>query len=331
MAKKPARPCPECGEKVAAEPIDRRSFLRVAGGAAALALSGIRFAGAQEAKSNKTAEELIKELYGGLVEEQKKAVIAPLTSPQRMQIFNAAIGAKIGDVYSKPQQELVTRILKAIAADDEGYRLLSRGGTWDGSKAFENCGANLFGDTSGKYTWVFSGHHLTIRCDGNTEEGVAFGGPLYYGHSPNGYSDKNLFFYQTKSALAVFEALTEAQRKQATIAESPGEGLPSIKFRAPGEARPGIAFSELSKEAQGLVEKVMKDVLSPYRKTDADEVLQVIKGSGGMEKVNLAFYAGEEAKPKQPWSFWRLEGPGFVWNYRVLPHVHTFVNISAKI
>ena len=26
--------------------------------------------------------------------------------------------------------------------------------------------------------------------------------------------------------------------------------------------------------------------------------------------------------------FWRLEGPGFVWNFRVLPHVHTFVNIA---
>ena len=32
----------------------------------------------------------------------------------------------------------------------------------------------------------------------------------------------------------------------------------------------------------------------------------------------------------QRWHFWRLEGPGFVWNYRVLPHVHTYVNISSK-
>jgi hypothetical protein len=31
------------------------------------------------------------------------------------------------------------------------------------------------------------------------------------------------------------------------------------------------------------------------------------------------------------WHFWRLEGPGFVWNYRVLPHVHTYVNISSRI
>ena len=330
MAKKPARPCPECGEKVAAEPIDRRAFLRVAGGAAALALAGPRIARAQD-NSNKTAEEHIKELYGSLNDSQKKAVISPIDDPKRMQIFNAALGAKIGDAYSKPQQELVGRILKSIAADEQGWRLLSRDGTWDASKSFEACGANLFGDVSGKYTWVFSGHHLTIRCDGNTEDGVAFGGPLYYGHSPNGYSDKNLFFYQTRSALAAFESLTEAQRKQAVLTEEPGEGLPSIKFRAADQPKPGIAYTELSKESKELVEKTMRDVLSPYRKADADEVLSVIKGAGGMEKIHLAFYKSPDDKPKQPWSFWRLEGPGFVWNYRVLPHVHTFVNISAKV
>jgi len=329
MAKTPKRACPECGDTVPAEPIDRRSFLRVAGaGAAALAASRIPAWG--QDTSNKTAEELIKELYTGLTEDQKKAVILPINAPERMKIYNAALGKKIGETYTKPQQELVGRILRSIASGEEGWNQLSRGGTWDASKAFENCGANLFGDVNGKYTWVFTGHHLTIRCDGNTEEGVAFGGPLYYGHSPNGYVERNLFQYQTKSALAVFEALTAEQRKVAVCADKPIEGLPSVQFRAAGEKRPGIAVSDLSKEAQALVEKVMRDLLSPYRKTDADEVMQIVKAQGN-EKMNLAFYAEAEAKATQPWSFWRLEAPGFVWNFRVLPHVHTFVNISAKI
>ena len=60
-----------------------------------------------------------------------------------------------------------------------------------------------------------------------------------------------------------------------------------------------------------------------------------IKKNGGMEKIKLAFYAenyeGSKTSKEQPWSFWRLEGPGFVWNYRVLPHVHTYVNISSKL
>ena len=194
-----------------------------------------------------------------------------------------------------------------------------------------NCGANLFGDVSGKYTWVFSGHHLTLRCDGEPVKGPAFGGPLYYGHSPNGYSSRNLFFYQTQSVLSVFEALTKAQRKKAVVIDTPGEGMKSVRLRKEGEAKPGIAFGELKEDQKELVEKVMRDVLSPFRKEDVDEVMTIVKQNGGMEKVHLAFYSEfDEIDAKKPWDFWRLEGPSFVWNYRVLPHVHTFVNITGK-
>jgi len=337
MKKTPKRACPECGDLVPAEPLDRRSFLRAAGvGAAALALSRVP-AFAQDAKpaaaSNKTAEEMIKELHAGLSDDQKAKVVAKFEDPARMQFFNKAIGKTIGESYTKPQQELVERILRSLTSDEDGWRQITRGGTWDASKAFVNCGANIFGDPSnGKYTWVFSGHHLTIRCDGNSEDGAALAGPLYYGHSPNGYSKNNVFFYQTKEALAVFDALTEGQRKQAVVLGTPNEGLPSVKFRAAGEAKPGIPGSDLTAEQKGLVEKVMRSVLSPHRKEDAEEVMQVVKAQGGLEKLSLAFYKEkEEIDAKEPWHFWRLEGPGFVWNYRVLPHVHTFVNISAKV
>src|SRR5262249_41081588 len=142
MPKKAPRPCPECGETVG-----RRGFLRMAGvGAAALALSRPPLAWPQSAPPapDRTAEELIKELYKGLDADQRRAVVLPIESPERMKFFNAALGKKIGEVYTKPQQELVGRILRALSSGEEGWRQISRGGTWDASKAFENCGANLF-------------------------------------------------------------------------------------------------------------------------------------------------------------------------------------------
>jgi hypothetical protein len=190
----------------------------------------------------------------------------------------------------------------------------------------------MFGELAeGKrFAWVFSGHHLTIRCPGNSEEGAAFGGPMFYGHSPSGYSKQNVFAYQTKSVISVFEALSEEQRKKAVAADSPGEGESSIKFRPKDEAKPGIAFADLTKDQKQLVETVMRDVVSPYRKEDGDDVMRVVKANGGLEKIHLAFYQDRRMNDKEPWHFWRLEGPGFVWNYRVLPHVHTYVNISSK-
>jgi len=75
----------------------------------------------------------------------------------------------------------------------------------------------------------------------------------------------------------------------------------------------------------------MRDLLSPYRKEDVDEVMQIVKTNGGLEKIHFAFYREKDAADKERWRFWRLEGPGFVWNYRVLPHVHCYVQIANAV
>ncbi len=70
----------------------------------------------------------------------------------------------------------------------------------------------------------------------------------------------------------------------------------------------------------------MRAVLDPFRKEDADEVMEIVEANGGLEHVQFAFY-GDVRDERQRWSCWRLEGPGFIWNFRVLPHVHCYVNI----
>jgi hypothetical protein len=343
--------CPECEDHLEPPMVDRRDFIRVVGGAAvALTLGGVAgrvpavLAAAKDpipAKPDKPAEDLVKELYASLAEDQKKAVVLPWDHgagnnkiPTRAGMYNAPIlGKKIGTNYTKAQQELIDKILRAMAADEEGYLRLSRDRTWDNSGSLQNCGALLFGEpvNGQKYSWVFTGHHLTVRCDGNSEEGAAFGGPMYYGHSPNGYSDRNIFNYQTKSVLSVFDALSEKQRKVAVLSGTPGELAPSVKFRPAIDSKPGLSFGEMSMDQQKLVEKVMHDLVSPFRKEDGDEVMEIIKQNGGLAKIHLAFYQDRQMNDNQRWHFWRLEGPGFVWNYRVLPHVHCYVNISSKL
>src|SRR6516162_2132497 len=112
---------------------DRRAFLRMTGaGAAALAMS--RLGVAQAAPPDRAAEDLIRELYSSLSEDQKPAAVLPIGSPERLKYFNAALGKKIGEVYTKPQQELLVRILRALSSGEEGWRRISRDGTWDASK-----------------------------------------------------------------------------------------------------------------------------------------------------------------------------------------------------
>lgn len=337
--------CPECAEPSQPTPIlHRRHFIRVlGGGTAALALGAPRLLADVKAvdQPRPSAEDLAKELFASLSPEQKKELVldwdhgaGPGKLPTRMRMYNAPIGKKaIGDSYTKAQQELIERTLKALSSGEEGYKCISRNGTFDSSGSLQGCGVTLFGEPGEgkKWAWVFTGHHLTIRCDGDSEEGAAFGGPIYYGHSPNGYSRSNVFNFQTKRVLSVFDVLTEKQRKVAVVTGSPGEQEPSIKLRPKDQPKPGLSYGEMNKGQQDLVEKVMRDVLLPYRKEDVNEVMDIIKATGGMEKIHLAFYQDPKMTDDQPWHFWRLEGPGFVWNYRVLPHVHTYVNVSSKV
>jgi hypothetical protein len=153
---------------------------------------------------------------------------------------------------------------------------------------------------------------------------------MYYGHSPNGYVAANCFNFQTKKVLELAKALDEKQMKKAVIEGTPGEQAPSVRLRKPTEAKPGLAVTDMSKDQIGLIEQVMRELISPYRKEDADEVMAIIKERGGLEKLHLAFYRDKGATENERWHFWRLEGPGFIWNYRVLPHVHCFVNIGQE-
>lgn len=347
-----ARPvCSDCVlplESAASLPLlesDRRGFLRtVAGTAAGVgALQMVQRTSLAEDRpvkaTPKPAESLIRELHSTLSNDQKSTLVLPWNHgaaknrvATRLQMYNRPYARqRIADHYTKPQQDLVQRILRSICADDEGYRRLSKDGQWDASGAFENCGSHLFGDPSGdgQFAWLFTGHHLTVRCDGNSLPGAAFGGPMYYGHLEHGYSEDNVFYYQTQRVMSVFDALSEEQQKQAIAPRTPGERAQSIQFRGKNEQRPGIDIGDLSDDQREIVEIAMRDILSPYRKEDADEVMEIIKTNGGLDEMNLAFYADRDRpQPGQPWHFWRLEGPGFVWNYRVLPHVHCYVNIA---
>ncbi len=343
MIEKTKVSCPDCDTM---DGVGRREFLLAAGGTA-VTLAGLELvpklaAAAQPTTSQpaqpraaRPAEALVRELYDSLSDAQKQRVVYPWNHgaannmpATRLRTYNAAIFANhnIGAVYSAAQKDLNERILRAICSDEEGHRRITRNGTFDGSQTFDRCGAYIFGDPTNnqQYAWVFAGHHLTVRCDGNSEPNAAFGGPMYYGHSPAGYSQRNVFNFQTRSVLQVWDALSEAQRRQATMAS---DSERSITLRR--EGFPGIRYTDLSADQRTLVATVMRDLVLPFRREDADEVMDLVRRNGGMDRLHFGFFKDRNNNTDE-WNFWRVEGPGFVWNYRVLDHVHCFVNIALQ-
>lgn len=335
--------CPECSETVAPmTSLARRDFIRAVGvmGGAALLPSVAKAASADKPRTAKPAESLVREFFATLTDEQKKAMVLPWNHgaekgglATRLKTHNAApLGKKLGEQFTKAQQDLIRTTFKAILSGEDAYERISRKGTWDSSGSFEGNGVAIFGDPTGKepFSWVFAGHHLTLRCDGNSQPNTAFGGPMYYGHSANGHSEANVYNYQTRQVMSVFDMLNAQQQKQAVIVGDPGDGVGALKAKLVAQPPTGIAYAELDQSQQALVTGVMRTLISPFRQEDGDEVMQLIKTNGGMEKVRLAFYKENAEKGNDRWDYWRLEGPGFVWNYRVLPHVHCFVNVVGQ-
>jgi hypothetical protein len=346
--------CPECHETVdQSEGLDRRHFLRTVGAGAATLAAGSALptlatpvlaqpAAAPVSKLQRPAENMVRDLWSGLTANQRTQVVKPWDHRSaamltRHRMVNAAIDRPIGQVFTAAQHDLLKRILRALCSDDVGYDRICRRESptraWDASESFDNLGADIFGEVADNRQWalVFSGHHLTVRCDGDSEPDYAFGGPIYYGHSPDGYSQRNLFFHQTRAVMGVYDGLSTRQREQATIVGTPGEHEPSIRFRPGRDPMPGLAIGDMSRSQRYQVYAVMREILSPYRREDADEVMTILRANGGLDKIHLAFYHTDREQANiGRWEFWRLEGPGFVWNYRVLPHVHCYVNIAVR-
>jgi hypothetical protein len=328
--------CPECGE-VSGE-VTRRDFLKGVGAAAGAVAAGAVpvFATPRAAADTKPAtppETAVKLLHDSLTEPQRKVICKPFDDPLRQRInANWAITKPaISEFFTKEQQELIRTIFRGCTSE-EGYQRFQKQMDEDYG-GFGQYHVALFGkpgDGAG-FQWVMTGRHVTLRCDGNFSDGVAFGGPMIYGHG-TGDSEKglpgNVFYYQTLQANEVFQMLDGKQRDKALLPKAPPEA--AVQVRGPGVKYPGIAVAELSADQKKLVEKVMRQLLAPYREEDVKEAMDCLKDGGGLDRMHLAFYKDQDIGSDGIWDIWRLEGPTFVWHFRGAPHVHTYVNIASK-
>jgi hypothetical protein len=325
--------CPECGE--VAGDVTRRDFLKGVGTAAAAVSAGTLpvLATAAPPKPKTPPETAVKLLYDTLTETQKKAICKPFDDPlrQRFSANWAITKPTVGEFFTKEQQEIIRMIFRGCTSG-EGYdRFLKQMDEDYGG--FGRYHIALFGKPGdgAKFQWVMTGRHMTLRCDGDFEDGAAFGGPMVYGHG-TGDSQKglpgNVFYYQTLKANEVFQMLDGKQRDKALLPKSPPEA--AVQIRGPGVPYPGIAVAQLSADQRKLVEQVMHDLLAPYREEDVKEAMACLKAGGGLDQMHIAFYKDHDIGSDGIWDIWRLEGPTFVWHFRGAPHVHTYVNIASK-
>lgn len=320
--------CPDC----VPDPGRRKLLGGIGAAAVTAAIGGIgRLAAAAPAIPKGTrvppAETTVARLYASLTPAQKAKAAFPFTDSRATKISANwhVVPEKIGELYTAEQQHMIHEILRGVCSE-EGYdRFLRQMQDDDGG--IENFSCAIFGEPgAGKFEWVLTGRHLTIRADGNHISDAVFGGPIVYGHGATGNQKENLFYYQTRVANEVFQALDGKQREKALLAQPPAES--NIALKKDGFA--GIATGELSKDQRGLVDRVMRELLAPYREADVKKAMDALQANGGLERVHLSFYKAEDLGSDREWDIWRLEGPTLVWHFRGAPHVHTWVNFKTR-
>lgn len=325
-------------------PMTRRHFLQASltGVAAAAAAAGsaglLRPTAAAAAPAGATSETLVTTLYKSLTEEQKKQVAFAFDHPLRSKVDNNWHITKptLANFYTKDQQAMVKEIFMKLHSPEYAEKVYNQVVHDSGDAGFEDCSVALFGEPgTGKFEFVLTGRHCTRRCDGDSIEGAAFGGPIFYGHAADGFNEKpdhpgNAYWYQAVRANEVFQMLDGKQRKLALLDTSrKEEGTDTVKLTGKKSGLPGIPMTELAADQKAHVRKVMADLLAPFREADAKEAMKYVEANG-FDHLHMAFYKNQDVGKDGVWDVWQIEGPAMVWYFRGDPHVHTWVNIRQE-
>lgn len=309
---------------------DRRRFLKAS--VATIAAASIpRFAHAAPTPTS-AAETVVAEFYRSLSDSQRKEICMPFDHHLRRRVnanWHVTKPLVGDDFYNASQQAMIEKIVRGLTSNDGYDRLKEQMEHDDGGLG--SYSVAMFGEpTAAPFQWMLTGRHLTLRADGNTLEGRAFGGPIVYGHGEESSAADNLFYYQTKRVNEVFASLNASQAAIA-LGETPPDET-KVQLQGAAGKFAGITVNDLSSDQKQLVRDVLGTLLAPYRDEDAKEALSIIDSNGGMESLRFAFYKNEDLEGDGIWDMWRVEGPSAVIHFRGAPHVHAYIHIGdAKV
>lgn len=335
--------CPECDSLDANVfgMVTRRRFVQAASASVA-AMSLPRVLRADESAADaKAPESLVKKLYDSLSDKQREEVCFTwdYTDDRKVLRTHVSNNWQITDLktlglhtnfFTGDQKDMIEALFWGLYQKDWHDRIRKQ--LQDDAKGYgKEQTIAIFGKPGGeKFEFVMTGRHLTIRCDGNTSEHVAFGGPIFYGHAASGFNEAvnhpgNVYWHQALKANELYKMLDGKQRDAALIAKMPSES--AVAFQGQGKIA-GLSVSEMSKDQREHLQGVLNLLVEPYRVSDQQEVTKCLEAQGGLEQCRLAFYREGDLGNDGVWDNWRLEGPSFVWHFRGTPHVHVWVNVA---
>ncbi len=316
--------------------VNRRDIVRSLGATGALAtlspFTGNLFA------ANSKKDSLPMQLYKSMSDEQREKVGLPLNHDSRKFVSNWWYVHKqhrIHNTFNADQQELIQKIFDSMHNPEYAAAINKQVKKDQYGQAKNTPAVAFFGTPDDKdFEFVYTGHHVTRRCNAHTDKGMGFGGgPVFYGHFDKKFRETsehigNPYWYQGKIFNEFIQALDSKQQARALAGDQPRPERGNIIAKK-DSGWDGLACSELSTDQKKQLKQTMRRMLEMFRQDDVDATLRTIE-KHGLDRLNVACYDGKfDLGKDQEWDTWQIEGPEMVWYFRGYPHIHTYFHVKS--
>ncbi len=327
--------------------INRRGFLKFAGiSSTLLTLAPLHLTGKSVLAHQESSDSLAMQLYKSLTDEQRNRVCLPVDHPRRQYVSNwwyIHPDHRIPGTFNSDQQELIQKIFDSLHSG-EYLEDIRKQVKIDQYGQLKNApAAGFFGTPDDKdFEFIFTGHHVTRRCNAHTNQGQGFGGaPIFYGHYPhdeeqmrdnfNEASDHpgNPYWYQGKIFNEFVQGLSASQQESGLVSAEPRSENPRDVITKTTPAH-GLDCSTLSADQKQLFVDTMRKMMAMFRADDVNATIQSIEQRGIVDRLHVSWFGGQyDIGSDKVWDVWQIEGPDMVWYFRGEPHIHCYFHLKS--
>lgn len=321
--------------------LNRRSLLKTAGASTALlTLSGLeKLSGLAMAKES-ASDSMPMQLYKSLTDEQRAKVCLPIDHQRRQFVSNwwyIHPDYRIPSTFNADQQELIQKIFDSLHSPDYREAVNTQVEIDQYGNPKNAPAVGFFGTPEDKdFEFIYTGHHVTRRCNAHTDKGLGFGGaPIFYGHFPEKFNETkdhpgNPYWYQGKLFNEFVQSLDEKQQAQGLAAESPRSEKPKAVIQKKERGWTGLSCNELNADQQNLLLETMGKMMAMFRQDDVAATLKSIRQRNMINQLHVSWYDGKyDIGSDKVWDTWQIEGPDMVWYFRGQPHIHSYFHLKS--
>ena len=313
----------------------RRDVIRTLGATALLsALPSLRAAKAEK-------DSLTMQFYKSLSEEQRGKICLPVNHAKRQFVSNwwyICPEQRLNTFYTQEQQDLVRQIFESLHSPEHREKM-----NWQVQKDLmgnikNTPSVGFFGTPADKgFEFIYTGHHVTRRCNAHTDKGLGFGGaPIFYGNFAKAFKESkdhegNPFWYQGLLFNEFASALDGKQREKMLVGREPRDEKPQTVIEKRKTDLPGLSCADLSKDQQVKLLETMRRMLMCFRADDVAATMKSIEDRKLVDQLFVSCYGGEyDIGSDKVWDTWQIEGPEMVWYFRGVPHIHAYFHLTAQ-